>query len=229
MLTPSHTIERTRNRTSRATIRDGSIVIRLARSLSKHEEARHIEVLLKRMTKAFLKEETRMAIDPFASLLLGESNATVHLVTGQSIRFTVETGTRSRTKAIQNGWQVTKAPHTDKRTFHHLLWRLLAKSASSSAISLVRGINEETLQTTVTSVTLKMMRSRWGSCGRRGQIALSTPLLLTSPDIVRYVIIHELSHMPHPNHSAKFWRTVELYMPEYRERVKELRKFRLRN
>ncbi|MSR67477.1 M48 family peptidase [Candidatus Peribacteria bacterium] len=222
-----HTIKRTGNRTSRATIRDGSIVIGLARNLSSREEARHIDVLLRRMAKAFLKEQTRTPIDPFTGILQGDTQVTVYLITGQSMRFTTEVGVRARTKAIPNGWHITKAPHTDKRTFHSMLWRLLAKSASASIRSLVRGINEETIRADIRSVTLKFMRSRWGSCGRKGQIALSTPLLLTSPDILRYVILHELCHMPHPNHSAKFWRTVEKYMPDYKEKMKELRKFKL--
>ncbi len=179
------------------------------------------------MAKAFIKEKTRTTIDPFAGILQGETETTVHLVTGQSVQFEIAEGGRTRTKAMRNGWRITRAPHADKRTLHRSLWHLLALSASVSVRSLVRGINEETLQVNITSVALKLMRSRWGSCGRRGQIALSTPLLLTSPQILRYVIIHELAHMPHPNHSAKFWRTVGEFEPGYRKRVRELRKFKL--
>lgn len=182
MQTLPHSIEQTGNRTSRATIRDGSIHIRLARNLSSKEEARHIEVLLKRMTKAFLKEQTRKKIDPFAGL-----------------------------------------PPADQR----LLWKRLAQSVEASVSALVRSINKKTIRANITNVTLKFMRSRWGSCGRRGQIALSTPLLFTSPEILRYVIIHELAHIPHPNHSKAFWRTVEQHMPDYREKINELRQCRL--
>lgn len=222
-----YSIEQSRNRTSRATIHNGAVLIRLARNLSAKEEERHIEVLLKRMTKAFLKEQTRVAIDPFYEVLAGAPMTVVHLVTGQSVQFDVELGTKNRIKAHGRGWNITRAPHTDKRVFERLLWKLLARSALASVRSLVFGINEETLQVDIKNVALKMMRSRWGSCGRKGQIALSTPLLLTSPNILRYVIIHELSHMPHPNHSRSFWKTVEIHMPEYRERIKELRKFKL--
>ncbi len=182
MTLPPFRIEQTKNRSSRATIRDGVVLIRLARNLPKHEEARHIEILLKRMKKAFLKEQTRTLIDPFAEF-----------------------------------------PAGDRR----LLWRQLAKSVEPSVSTLVRKINEETIKADIKSVTLKLMRSRWGSCGRKGQIALSTPLLLTSPEILRYVIIHELCHIPHPNHSKKFWETVERFEPEYRLRVKELLRYKL--
>lgn len=229
MLEIPHTIERTRNRNSRATIQNGSVLIRLAKNLSASEEQRHINLLLKRMTKAFLREKQRIRLDPFSSLLCGAFETTVHLVTGESVRFEITEGARARTTKTRNGWRVMTAPHAKKSALHAHLWRLLAKSCATSVRSLVRGINAETLNADITSVTLKMMRSRWGSCGRRGQISLSTPLLLTSQSILRYVIIHELSHMPHPNHSDAFWRTVETFMPDYRAQVKDLKRFALPN
>ncbi len=225
MSLPPYRIEQTKNRTSRATIHGDTILIKLARNLSAQEEARHIEVLLKRMAKSFLREKSKTAIDPFRELLEGTSKTTVHLVTGESVRFEMGVGTNNRTQRTVNGWKVTRKTHDDKRALKRALWRLLAKSSSASISRLVRGINEETVKSDIRSVTLKFMRSRWGSCGRKGQIALSTPLLLTSANILRYVIIHELCHMPHPNHSAQFWNTVEKFEPEYRERVKELRRY----
>ncbi len=225
MSLPPYRIEQTKNRTSRATIHGDAILIKLAKNLSDAEEARHIEVLLRRMTKSFLREKTRMSIDPFRALLEGASQTTVHLVTGESIRFEVIIGRNNLTKRTTSGWRITRKAHGDKRALHRTFWRLLGKSTTASMSRLVRGINEETLRADIRSVTLKFMRSRWGSCGRKGQIALSTPLLLTSANILRYVIIHELCHMPHPNHSAQFWNTVEKFEPEYRERVKELRRY----
>ncbi len=227
MSLPPYRIEQTKNRTSRATIHGDAILIKLAKNLSDAEEARHIEVLLRRMTKSFLREKTRISIDPFRELLEGASQATVHLVTGESIRFEVIIGTSMRTKRTAHGWRITRNARDDKRALHRVLWRLLAKSTTALMCRLVLGINEETVKADIRSVTLKFMRSRWGSCGRKGQIALSTPLLLTSAAILRYVIIHELCHMPHPNHSAKFWNTVEEFEPEYQERVNELRKYKI--
>jgi predicted metal-dependent hydrolase len=72
-------------------------------------------------------------------------------------------------------------------------------------------------------VTVRTQRTLWGSCSHRSTISLNARLLLLSPDLVRYVFIHELLHIPHPNHSRAFWRAVEVHVPDYRDRLKELK------
>lgn len=60
-------------------------------------------------------------------------------------------------------------------------------------------------------------RSRWGSCTARGLISLSWRLLLAPPAVMDYVVIHELCHRRHLDHSAAFWRCVETMMPDFGE------------
>ena len=68
----------------------------------------------------------------------------------------------------------------------------------------------------VTRVSIRNQRSRWGSCARSGAVALNFRLVQT-PDAVRdYVLIHELMHLKQQNHSKRFWRLVEAACPEYR-------------
>ncbi len=59
-------------------------------------------------------------------------------------------------------------------------------------------------------------RSRWGSCSSDGQIMLSWRLIHAPPEVARYVIIHELAHRTHHNHSSHFWRLVAQYDPAYK-------------
>jgi predicted metal-dependent hydrolase len=120
-----------------------------------------------------------------------------------------------------------RSAKTEGKVFHRFLWKLLASSSQEDTENLVHQVNRETFSLPVKKVTLKLMKSRWGSCSRRGDIALSTPLLLTTPSILRYVIIHELAHIPHPNHSYRFWFAVEEKMPEYRTELKALKHFTL--
>jgi predicted metal-dependent hydrolase len=220
-------VERSKNRTSRAILRNDTITIRLARGLSLSEEQRHIDILVKRMVKAHAKEVTRMKIDPFRPLLTGESSLTLTLVTGSTIHFQVDVGTRTRAVATEDGWKIMRSAKTEGKVFHRFLWKLLASSSQEDTENLVHQVNRETFSLPVKKVTLKLMKSRWGSCSRRGDIALSTPLLLTTPSILRYVIIHELAHIPHPNHSYRFWFAVEEKMPEYRTELKALKHFTL--
>ncbi len=220
-------IERTRNRHSRAVLKDDVIVIRLGKWMTAAEEARHISILLERMSKAAARESLRTRIDPFRALLQEGGSTTIILSTGQSVQISVEEGGKTRAFKSQGGWRVVRGPKTDARTFHRFLWKLLAEAAEEELTRFVLAVNDETLRVPVRTVTLKLMRSRWGSCSHHGIIALSTPLLCTTLRILRYVVIHELSHIPHPDHSARFWATVEAHMPEYREELKNIKRYKL--
>jgi hypothetical protein len=69
---------------------------------------------------------------------------------------------------------------------------------------------------------IRRQRTRWGSCSSRGTISLNCCLLFQPPEVVRYLLIHELTHTAHMNHSARFWRTVEQQCPDYRRLDREL-------
>lgn len=63
---------------------------------------------------------------------------------------------------------------------------------------------------------VKSQRTRWASCSAQRNLALNTKLLFLSPDLVRYVIIHELCHTVHMNHSNEFWQLVAVHEPSYK-------------
>ena len=65
-------------------------------------------------------------------------------------------------------------------------------------------------------VSIRSQRTRWASCSSKGNINLNCKLLFLSPDVVRYILNHELCHTIHPNHSADFWRAVCSLEPGYR-------------
>ncbi len=72
-------------------------------------------------------------------------------------------------------------------------------------------------------VTIRAQRTRWGSCSSRKNINLNRALLFLSPAAVRYLLIHELCHTVHMNHSSRYWRLVASLMPEYKQMEAELR------
>jgi predicted metal-dependent hydrolase len=59
-------------------------------------------------------------------------------------------------------------------------------------------------------------RTRWGSCSTRGTVSLSWRLIMAPHTIIDYVIIHEMIHLRHPNHSAQFWAEVEKHYPDHK-------------
>ena len=66
-------------------------------------------------------------------------------------------------------------------------------------------------------VIVKDMASRWGSCGPDRRMSLNWRLVFASPDVIDYVLVHELCHIEHPNHSRKFWAKVGKHCARWRE------------
>ena len=56
-------------------------------------------------------------------------------------------------------------------------------------------------------LSIRLQRTRWGSCSTRGTISINLALLFQRPEVLRYLMCHELAHTRHMNHSATYWRT----------------------
>jgi predicted metal-dependent hydrolase len=75
----------------------------------------------------------------------------------------------------------------------------------------------------VQKIRISSARTRWGSCNAKGGLSFSWRLILTPTEVVDYVVVHELAHTLVHNHSKRFWRQVEMILPDYKERRKWLR------
>lgn len=75
----------------------------------------------------------------------------------------------------------------------------------------------------LSGLLVKSQRTRWASCSAQRNLSLNTKLLFLSPDLVRYVVIHELCHTVHMNHGSEFWRLVASHEPGYKALDQALR------
>jgi predicted metal-dependent hydrolase len=74
-------------------------------------------------------------------------------------------------------------------------------------------------------VIIRNQRSRWGSCSRKGNLNFNLLLAALPPELIDYIIVHELLHLKEMNHSKKFWQLVETVDPHYKNHRKLLHKY----
>lgn len=75
----------------------------------------------------------------------------------------------------------------------------------------------EIIGVTYASLGIKLFKSRWGSCSVEGDIDFNWHIIMAPNRIVDYIVVHELCHLIHHDHSPKFWKQVERVMPDYAE------------
>ena len=76
---------------------------------------------------------------------------------------------------------------------------------------------------TYNGITIRNQRSRWGSCSGKGNLNFNCLLMLCPPEVIDYVVVHELCHRKEMNHSPRFWAEVERVLPGYRQQEKWLK------
>ena len=74
-------------------------------------------------------------------------------------------------------------------------------------------------------ITMRNQKTRWGSCSSDGNLNFNCRLLFVPKELVDYVVVHELAHRRHMDHSPAFWQEVEKYMPDYKERRAKLKQY----
>ncbi|MBP1912545.1 M48 family metallopeptidase [Thermococcus stetteri] len=74
-------------------------------------------------------------------------------------------------------------------------------------------------------VFIRSQRTRWGSCSGKGNLNFNLRLMAVPPELREYVVIHELAHLKHRNHSKAFWNLVSHFYPDYRSAREKLKKW----
>ena len=115
-----------------------------------------------------------------------------------------------------------QGPVEDEALCRHVLGRFLVVQAELHLPRLLGALSRST-GLNYRRVSIRRQRSRWGSCSAQGSISLNAALLFLPYHLARYVLVHELCHTVHLNHSVRFWALVAKHCPDYRTAEREMR------
>ncbi|MBQ7923767.1 MAG: M48 family metallopeptidase [Clostridia bacterium] len=142
-------------------------------------------------------------LDGYTFLLLGNP-CTVRLYDGKKIAF-------------QNGEVFLPKENARKRLVKWL------KENAKRIFTAVTAQKAAEMGVTYKSVSISGAKTRWGTCSADNKIRYTFRLLYTSKDLIEYVVVHELAHVRHKDHSKAFWQEVERYVPDWKSRRKRLK------
>jgi len=99
------------------------------------------------------------------------------------------------------------------------------KTQCAKVITPIIETSAQMIQLYPQKITYRHNKSRWGSCSTQNNISLNTRLMMLPQELIRYIIIHELSHIIHKNHSQNFWELVQKYEPDYKKKRRLIRPY----
>lgn len=206
-------------RTVRASIGRKGVTIRIPAHLRAPERRQHVERLMAWATRRLSKRPVRAYADGQTLVAWG---------TRYLLRFSGGSAVTSGARAVGGEIRIRLAAGMPEDELPGvvagLLSRCLAREHRGPLERRLEELNRLHFRVTLGRVTLRHTRTTWGSCSARGNLGFSTRLLLAPPEIVDYVLVHELAHRIVPNHSAAFWALVRRALPDCEERRRWLRR-----
>ncbi len=171
----------------------------------------------------------RRVIHPDKTKITFRDGQTVSLMGNVfTISVSQATGSRYSTARAKDGMIRIKlagdlGPKQHEKHISNLSRRALTRAVLPLLESKVRQFNDQYFRSELGSIRLKDNLSNWGSCSRQNNINLDFRLLFGPPEILDAVILHELTHTKHRNHSREYYNTLLSIMPNNRERLRWLR------
>jgi predicted metal-dependent hydrolase len=121
----------------------------------------------------------------------------------------------------RDGLLSVRAPSASEQGLRERLRRWLKDRARDALVPWLDRVSART-GLAYGRASIRGQRTRWASCSSRATISLNYKILFLPPHLVDYLMVHELSHTRHLNHSRRFWGLVERHCPEYQACEREL-------
>lgn len=199
--------------------RDGSLRVTCSRLVSEKQIA------------SFLKEREEWVFQKRAQILAGMDATMVSLKKntlfwwGEEKQIGIHPGTRNSLVVGE------KAVFTLKNMSQEDMDKAFARAASAEMMEQIHAMRERYDEgicrkngMPVPSITLRKMKSRWGVCNiRTMHITVNSQLIHYPLECLDYILLHEYTHLLVPDHSQAFYRIVQEWMPDYKDRIRRLR------
>ena len=160
--------------------------------------------------------EAARPIQPPERIALGTPKATY------TVQYRSVPGARSRLREPEPGRLVFEGDRADPIAVARVFQAWLKAQARAVLPPLLETVAAGT-GLSYRHCRIRLTRSRWGSCSRRRCIMLSASLLFLPEELVRHVMVHELCHTHHMNHSPAFWALVARHDPQWRSLRRRMR------
>ena len=205
-------------KTSSVRVKDDKLIFRLSSYLSGKQAQNHFKELLEKITRKILKDKTINLVPNKSFQEIFKRGEFVF----SNEKYTFELTNKTRgIKLKENIYYVytsSKLENIEKKVI-----KLLIEKYRERLHNYVKTYNSNTFNYKINGFDLKLLNSKWGHCTHDNKIMLNIKLLNAKPDILNYVICHELAHIKTKNHSQKFWNEVSRFCPNYKILRKELR------
>ncbi len=163
--------------------------------------------------------EKNHTYNPFTPLFYGEGAKIPYR--GELVELTIKPSTLKRLKITLVDGLVAHVPktlpvneHNDAIKMALISWMKMQAKLHVQQLVQQHAHKKQLLPRTI---VIKQQKSRWGSCGIHNDISINWLLILAPPEILEYVVVHELCHIQVRNHSARFWALVAEHLPYYQQ------------
>ena len=212
---------------SRVTVNKNGILIRISDRQPKEEQRKNIDTFLKWAKEKLGDKPELMDSLPQRKYVNGEV-----LKVGDYefvISICYHDAGKSTAKIFRNNIVLSLSRGLNKEVEANASSYLVAKCLCKFFLPIIterlHELNDRYFRKDIKSVKMKHATSFWGHCSRNGNLVISVRLLFAPAKVVDYVLIHELAHLVHHDHSPRFWKVVEQVMPDYELAEKHLKEF----
>jgi hypothetical protein len=204
-----------KKKNSSVSIKQNTLVFRLAESLSVKKAQEHFSYLLKKIHKKIEKT-------PPQTILTIEDIMERGYFDFANQRYNLEYTTKTRSvKLIEQTFYMH--PKGKPQNIEKYIIKFLSQRYEDRVKKYVKAKNKETYNFKIKDIIIKNVSSKWGHCTHDNVIMLNIKLLNAPIEVFDYVIIHELAHIKHKNHSNKYWLEVQKFCPNYKKLRKSLK------